>query len=554
MPDTDEEEDKCPICLSEINNPAQPENCKHLFCLEHLRKWATEKTTCPLCNAEFRKMFYDKNRKTGKWRKTEEVRPPRCPDDMAAMGFENSWPRIWRSNNDAQVINEMIRAMEEQRARNTRQWEARFGRTTTACLRARRTVYRSGRRVELTFQREFSPEFYQANEAQTHRLTPWIRREVVCIFGCVNRQFLDTLIIDIQHNMVELGIDSREFREFIAHHFHGYASHFIHELKGFACAKDYDVRNYDRNAKYGPAKEPERRSSTRMTPGAPERIMPENDPEDPTPILVVDSDEEPGPSGLQANTHAAQEAPRRSARNRGPQRISATIMFEHFNDDSSDADGDAATPPRLDPDQPVSLSTGRPIPAAAPRRRRPRREGVQMAQISITAIGDSDPLLNPINIPVHPREGRGEAFLPHRRNQNRTTIASRVYDEMRNREEADAIVIEDFSSPPRPTIHRSRLEMELNRQVINLVNSDSDDEESVSALNPPIPSNAFLPASSASTSIPINNPKRANTVVILSDSDNNSDIELITPKEKRTKFDEDPIDINQPGPSGLNLK
>jgi hypothetical protein len=57
------------------------------------------------------------------FRKTEEVRPPRCPDDMAAMGFENSWPRIWRSNNDAQVINEMIRAMEEQRARNTRQWE-----------------------------------------------------------------------------------------------------------------------------------------------------------------------------------------------------------------------------------------------------------------------------------------------------------------------------------------------------------------------------------------------------------------------------------------------
>ena len=42
---------------------------------------------------------------------------------MAAMGFENAWPRIWRSNNDAQVINEMIRAMEEQRARNTRQWE-----------------------------------------------------------------------------------------------------------------------------------------------------------------------------------------------------------------------------------------------------------------------------------------------------------------------------------------------------------------------------------------------------------------------------------------------
>ena len=359
--------------------------------------------------------------------------------------------------------------------------------------------------------------------------------------------------------MVELGIDSPQFREFIAHHFHGYASHFIHELKGFACAKDYDVRNYDRNAKYGPAKKPERRSSTRMTPGAPERMMPENDPEDPTPILVIDSDDEPGPSGLQANTQQQQGAPRRSSRNRGPPRISATIMFEHFNDDSSDADGDAATPPRLDSNEPA----GRQL---APRRRRPRREGVQMAQISITPIGDSDPLLNPINIPVHPREGRGEAFLPHRRNQNRTTIASRVYDEIRNRNEMDTIVIglfcssflplneilEDFSSPPRPVVHRSRLEMELNRQVINLVNSESDDEETVSALNPPIPSNAFLPASSASTSAP--KPKRANTVVILSDSDNNSDIECITPKEKRPKFEEDPIDIDQPGPSGLNLK
>jgi len=28
MTETDEEEDKCPICLSEISNPAQPENCK----------------------------------------------------------------------------------------------------------------------------------------------------------------------------------------------------------------------------------------------------------------------------------------------------------------------------------------------------------------------------------------------------------------------------------------------------------------------------------------------------------------------------------------------
>ena len=90
-------------------------------------------------------------------------------------------------------------------------------------------------------------------------------------------------------------------------------------------------------------------------------------------------------------------------------------------------------------------------------------------------------------------------------------------------------------------------------QVINLVNS-SDEEEATSALNPPIPSNAFLPASSASTSRP--KPKRTNAVVILSDSDNESDIECLTPKEKRPKIHEifeDPIE-DQPCPSGLNSR
>ena len=90
------------------------------------------------------------------------------------------------------------------------------------------------------------------------------------------------------------------------------------------------------------------------------------------------------------------------------------------------------------------------------------------------------------------------------------------------------------------------------RQVINLLNSDSEEDESASALNPPLPSNAFFSANSASASV--QKPKRTNTVVVLSDSDNGSDIVCVTPKQKRQKFEEDPIDIDQPGPSGLNLK
>ena len=52
--------------------------------------------------------------------------------------------------------------------------------------RNRRAVYRDRRRYEPQTRkqtRDASPEFYRANPACTHRLIPWLKRELIALFG-----------------------------------------------------------------------------------------------------------------------------------------------------------------------------------------------------------------------------------------------------------------------------------------------------------------------------------------------------------------------------------
>ena len=55
----------CSICLEEIKNLANPNNCNHDFCRDCLIKWSKNcSNTCPLCKKPFHKIFiYDKNKR-----------------------------------------------------------------------------------------------------------------------------------------------------------------------------------------------------------------------------------------------------------------------------------------------------------------------------------------------------------------------------------------------------------------------------------------------------------------------------------------------------------
>lgn len=150
-------------------------------------------------------------------------------------------------------------------------------------------------------------------------------------------------------------------------------------------------------------------------------------------------------------------------------------------------------------------------------------------------LGDSNPLLNPMNIPRHPRDSRGARQFVSRR---QFTVASRLHDEVEN---AGVVIVED--NPPQPQRKsRTRMEIAIDRQVVNLVDSDSESDDD---FNPAPPANAFsrsiLPNRELSE---VNSKRKGKSIVIISDSDD--DFCFQKPKEgKRRRFDSS----EQPGPS-----
>lgn len=146
--------------------------------------------------------------------------------------------------------------IQAQRRRNQSRREARFALTTIQAIRVRRQVYRQQRYIEIRKDknpRDVSPEFYQANEATTHRLLPWLRREIVVLFGCRIPQmqtFVEQLLHDIISRIREHGIQSQNFYQFVQSHFLQYTDHFIHEFVGFASSKYNTVEHYDSHARY----------------------------------------------------------------------------------------------------------------------------------------------------------------------------------------------------------------------------------------------------------------------------------------------------------------
>lgn len=56
LPDSSESS-KCPICWETISDEACVSWCRHSFCFPCIRKWACQKTVCPLCRASFQHIF-----------------------------------------------------------------------------------------------------------------------------------------------------------------------------------------------------------------------------------------------------------------------------------------------------------------------------------------------------------------------------------------------------------------------------------------------------------------------------------------------------------------
>ena len=131
-------------------------------------------------------------------------------------------------------------------------WTRRRGAATSEF---RRDIYRRNLYVDpesisdITGRyRDCSPAWYRTNPAQTHRLVPWLNRELNALLEGSEHQsaYVTTKILQL---IERFDIGSPEFHEKLLPYLSNRTDHFQHEFYHFARSV-YDMIGYDRNATY----------------------------------------------------------------------------------------------------------------------------------------------------------------------------------------------------------------------------------------------------------------------------------------------------------------
>lgn len=320
---------KCPICLDMFNNISYLDICLHKFCFRCIQEWSKNKAECPLCKQPFNSIYhtikseqdfkkYDlqpvDNTSFGtfggvrfRYRTTltgvhRQMRGRTSPPPDNGVMFEAS------ANPPQQLQDRYIRRMMMRLAAKRR--AASEGRAVNSVreqemVNFRRELYRRGVRVRSVRDggrsRDTSAEFFRRNPACLHRLIPWLKRELIVLYGAHG-----SLVNIVQHIIMsritrydmEDGAIQEELRPFLQ----GRTEHFLHEFISFAKAP-FNMEAYDQHAAYDcPAPSSNEDSSTNSSVIAisedEEHLVELDPPGDSTSALShsIWDDETPGPS------------------------------------------------------------------------------------------------------------------------------------------------------------------------------------------------------------------------------------------------------------------
>ncbi|XP_070771848.1 topoisomerase I binding, arginine/serine-rich a [Enoplosus armatus] len=265
---------KCPICLDIFNNISYLDLCLHKFCFRCIHEWSKNKAECPLCKQPFNSIYhsikseqdfkkYDlqpldngsfgtfggvrfryRTTLTGVHRQMRGRTSP--PPDNGVM-FEASTNQ---QPQDRYIRRMMMRLAAKRRA-------ASEGRAVNhvreqEMINFRRELYRRGVRVRSVRDggrsRDTSAEFFRRNPACLHRLIPWLKRELIVLYGAHG-----SLVNIVQHIIMsritrydmEDGAIQEELRPFLQ----GRTEHFLHEFICFA-KSPFNMEGYDQHAVY----------------------------------------------------------------------------------------------------------------------------------------------------------------------------------------------------------------------------------------------------------------------------------------------------------------
>ncbi|XP_033828060.1 topoisomerase I binding, arginine/serine-rich a [Periophthalmus magnuspinnatus] len=280
---------KCPICLDMFNNISYLDLCLHKFCFRCIHEWSKNKAECPLCKQPFNSIYHSikseqdfkkfdlkpaDNGSFGtfggvrfRYRTTltgvnRHMQRTIAPPENGVM-FETTNPPPQRQDRYIRRIMTKLaaqrRAASEGRSVNTlREQEM---------INFRKELYRQGVRVRGVRDggrsRDTSAEFYRRNPACLHRLVPWLKRELMVVYGAHG-----SLVNIVQHIVmsritrydVEDGAMLEELRPFLQ----GCTEHFLHEFISFA-KSPFNMEAYDQHAVYdyqGPSSTDENSSNS----------------------------------------------------------------------------------------------------------------------------------------------------------------------------------------------------------------------------------------------------------------------------------------------------
>ncbi|RWS01663.1 E3 ubiquitin-protein ligase Topors-like protein [Dinothrombium tinctorium] len=343
----------CPICLERIEDKSFANRCFHSFCKTCLVEWSKVKAECPVCRQTFDKILYNVKAMDDYQEQVVESRydssfslwtnldgaqriifrerplafqastllPFRYPTTMTPMRrrlleMQSLLESINTCRHRLSLVisspNAGSHASVTSTTHTTRvddysmdDGEADMFPPPSGTSAFRKYIYASNLWV-LPFGngdrkrfRESSAEFYRANPACTHRLLPWLNRELVALLE--NPMQCEMITNKIMVAITTFDIVSDEFRRVVYPHFHHRTDHFIHEFINFA-RSCYDMEAYSRIAIYVPKERAqiaiERETASMFRSG--ENVIDKEDSssDSENSVIVVDSPESPSNNDL----------------------------------------------------------------------------------------------------------------------------------------------------------------------------------------------------------------------------------------------------------------
>lgn len=250
-------DDTCPICLGSITDKCMANSCHHCFCLVCLKEWSKQKAVCPLCKESFTKIIYEIKSEI----EFKEWRVPRFEQSQPITNFQaffvpdrrffgyrtTNFPgaatlRRQHPGNSASIADAIPSGPRERSSASYNVRGSSFFRLN---------IYLNNEWVQpiadITGRyRQSSPELYREQPALTHRLVPWVNRELAAL---LHSAFIGVVLAEIMDLIERYPINSREFRRAVRPHLGSRTNHFVHEFYHFA-RSPYDMVGHDNAARY----------------------------------------------------------------------------------------------------------------------------------------------------------------------------------------------------------------------------------------------------------------------------------------------------------------